>query len=283
MNSSKIYLRSLTTVRELQAMNELEKIIWGMDSTIPYHQTITAVKNGGLILGAYLDNELVGFQYSFAGFDGKMSYLCSHMLGVHPKYQHLGIGKMLKLMQKEEALKMGYRLITWTFDPLESVNGYFNIRKLGAVGKKYIENCYEQMEDNLNTGLPSDRLLAEWWITSTHVEKRENNNLQHLLPDKSNQTAYWAVNEKGLPIVKEIILSNHELPEYLFVPIPINIQEIKKIDFPLALDWRLKTRQILNYYFQRNWFIIDFWKETDKNKPINYYILSSGKGGGDKL
>lgn len=267
----KIVLRTLTTIKELTAINELVKIIWGRDDVIPIHQTLTALKNGGLVLGAYLENKLIGFQYSFAGFNGQQPYLCSHMLGIHPDYQHLGIGEKLKLRQREEALKIGYTLITWTYDPLESVNGYFNIRKLGAVCYTYIENCYGEMEDNLNCGLPSDRFLVKWWLTSDHVMKRINKTGTKDIPDKLRMVVDCEQINNSFPVIKKIDLNTGD-GDTLFVAIPSNFQEIKKSNFSLAVDWRIQTRMIFQKYFTDGWVITDFFKNSN-SLPVHYYVL----------
>src|SRR5690606_18217859 len=124
---------------------------------------------GGLLIGAFIGDRAVGFQYSFAGFDGKKPYLCSHMLALLPEYRHSGLGSALKWRQAEMAREIGYDWIQWTFDPLESRNAYLNIRKLGGMVSTYWENCYGEMKDSLNAGLPTDRFRLDWWINSPRV------------------------------------------------------------------------------------------------------------------
>src|SRR3970282_1162763 len=97
---------------------------------------------------------------------------CSHMLAVLPEYRDQKIGYRLKLAQREAVHEQAVRLITWTYDPLESRNANLNINRLGGIVRTYKRNHYGEMQDGLNAGLPSDRLLVEWWITSNRVKQR---------------------------------------------------------------------------------------------------------------
>ncbi len=91
------------------------------------------------------------------------------MLAVRKEYRNGGLGRRLKLMQREEALSRGIELIEWTFDPLEIKNAYLNIEKLGAIARRYNINQYGITSSPLQGGLPSDRLIAEWWLRSKRV------------------------------------------------------------------------------------------------------------------
>jgi predicted GNAT superfamily acetyltransferase len=95
--------------------------------------------------------------------DGQV-YLHSHMLGVLPEYRNAGVGRQLKLRQRDDALARGIDLIEWTFDPLDLKNAWFNIERLGAVVRRYLRNQYGVSSSALHGGLPTDRLVAEWWI-----------------------------------------------------------------------------------------------------------------------
>lgn len=258
-------ISSLHSIKQLQELQELEKLIWNMDP-IPIHQTLTADKNGGILLGAYDNNKLIGFSYGFAGFLNGVSYLCSHMLGIHPDYQGKGIGAALKEAQKVEALRIGYQLITWTYDPLESINGYLNLSKLKAICSTYIENCYGEMEDNLNHGLPSDRFKVEWWINSEHL-----NDFKHLGIDECKLLSEWDLNSSGYPYLTKANLSLLDTGETLLIPVPKNFQEIKKESFELALDWRTKTRGLFQTAFQQGYVAVEIIQNHDL--PIHYYTL----------
>lgn len=268
-----VIIRPLESVAELEKVRQLESRIWGESESIPIHQTLTAVKNGGLVLGAYSGRKMIGFQYSFPGYDGQSVYLCSHMLAIDPQFRNRGIGEKLKKAQRELALEKGYSLITWTYDPLESVNGYLNIAKLGGVCSRYIENCYGEMHDFLNSGLPSDRFLVEWHIREQQQSKREKR-----LDDNGNQSAIhssvirWQVNDDGLPVVKDTDLSRGS-DSVIYVAVPKKFQELKEKDISAAIEWRLKTRDVFTYYFNAGWQVANFIKNNDREMPVNFYVL----------
>lgn len=269
--TKEIEIRSLRQIDELEEVKQLESKIWGADDSIPTHQTITAVKNGGLVLGAYDGKQLVGFQYSFAGFNGKTPYLCSHILGTDPQFRNMGIGEKLKLAQREEALKLGYSLITWTYDPLESINGYLNIAKLGGVCSTYIPNCYGEMEDLLNSGIPSDRFLVEWHIERDKAPDTEPRDVEvnYLV---ENSLIRWACEKEGLPISTAI----GPLPDQdtTFVAIPKNFRSIRETNSEAAMGWRMKTREVFTILFQQGFEVTGFKKNNVTEIPVQFYVLS---------
>ncbi|MFC0414896.1 GNAT family N-acetyltransferase [Cytobacillus solani] len=266
--NSEIEIRILKTAADMNLIQKLEREIWNMDP-LPVHQTITASQNGGLLLGAFLENELIGFSYGFAGFQKGKGYLCSHMLGIDPKHRDKGIGALLKENQKRFASELGYDLITWTFDPLESRNAYLNLSKLHAICSTYVENCYGEMEDNLNNGLPSDRLKVEWWITSSHV--KEPNVIEYR---KKHSPFQWRKTEEGFPELvpcEDIELIPESRDEPILVPIPANFQTIKKQNHQLALNWRLTIRKVLPLLFAKDYAMVSLLKE--KKELVHYYVL----------
>ncbi|KAB2338932.1 GNAT family N-acetyltransferase [Cytobacillus depressus] len=256
----------------MKQVQKLEEEVWHM-SAIPIHQTITAVKNGGIMLGAFDQDKLVGFSYGFTGFDEKQTYLCSHMLGIHPDYQDQGIGAKLKEAQKRAAAEKGYELIIWTFDPLESRNAYLNMNKLRGICSTYFENCYGEMEDGLNKGLATDRFKIDWWINSDHVANNET--IDEILSLEGTHLFSWETVNNGLPKLGDIdqglaAFSESKLP--LLVPVPVNFQDLKKADHDLAIDWRLKTRRIFQQLFKTGYAVVALQKTTQL--PVHYYVLT---------
>ncbi|WP_019241753.1 MULTISPECIES: GNAT family N-acetyltransferase [Bacillus] len=261
-------IKPLKTIDELKAMQKLEIDTWGMDC-IPTHQTLTAVKNGGIILGGYLGKQLIGFQYSFPGFRNGEAYLCSHMLAIDSAYRGKGLGEQLKIAQKEEALKKGYKLVSWTFDPLETANAKLNVGKLNAICNTYIENCYGEMEGTLTSGLATDRFQVEWYITSDYVK-----NKQDFLSYKPIHIATVASHDSNFPIIDWFdvhVLDNVDKDEAIYVPITTQFQQMKNEHLDLASDWRMKTRQIFTILFEKDFVLVDVQRE--KNSSIQYYIL----------
>jgi predicted GNAT superfamily acetyltransferase len=151
----------------------LQQRIWGFADieAMPLRWFVVASKVGGQVFGACEGGQMVGFLGAMPGIlpDGR-PYMHSHMLGVLPKYRDRGVGRRLKLAQREEALERGIDLVEWTFDPMELKNAYFNVERLGAIVRRYEENLYGVTASPLHGGLPTDRCAAEWWLRSPRVE-----------------------------------------------------------------------------------------------------------------
>lgn len=229
-------IKELRTMDELKLMQNIESKVWEM-SPIPTHQTFTAVKNGGIVLAAFVDEKIVGFCYGFTGFKEDKSYLCSHMLAIDPDYRSRNIGAKLKLRQREIAIDKGYDLMTWTYDPLETRNAYLNLTKLNAVCNTYIENCYGEMTDGMNKGLPSDRFEVHWHLKSAYLNDYESFDVSNAVSLNTLRN-----NEEGL---SEFVMINHnELDAHAYsLSVPKDFQRLKSESPSLALDWRLKTRE----------------------------------------
>ena len=161
----------VTSLEHLQQCVDLQIAVWGYSDgdVIPRRIFVVANRIGGQVIGAFDQGALVGFLMSLPGYRDGTSYLHSHMLAVHPEYRNAGLGRTLKLAQREDALGRGYRLIEWTFDPLEIKNAYLNLARLGAICRRYEADFYGPSTSPLQGGLPTDRLVAEWWLQSEHV------------------------------------------------------------------------------------------------------------------
>lgn len=165
-------LRSCHSVGEFRQALQLQKDIWNWTDIelVPVRLFVVAEKIGGHVLGAFSGNDMVGFAYGIPGIRGKHSYMHSHMLGVREDFRNTGLGRALKFFQRDIALQQGFELIEWTFDPLEIKNAYLNIEKLGAIARRYTVNQYGITTSPLQGGLPTDRLIAEWWIRSRGMQ-----------------------------------------------------------------------------------------------------------------
>jgi predicted GNAT superfamily acetyltransferase len=264
-------MQKINTIEGLEKMSQLEQKVWGA-TPIPIHQTLTAAKNGGIVIGAFVEERIVGFVYSFPGYKNGEVYLCSHTLGIDETFRNRGIGYMLKMKQAEEAMKLGYRKIRWTYDPLESRNGHLNIAKLGAICSEYIENCYGEMADELNKHLPSDRFYVEWWLGSPYLEERHRIFSQlEMLPER--MALDWKEGRNGHP--EAVQISSHwesfRHQPFLFVPVPLQFQQLKEKDKELALDWRYKTRDVFVRLFEQGWTVAHVFRK--RNEPVQYYVL----------
>ncbi len=169
--NEQILVRKCAGIEEFQRCVTLQKEIWGEEDieVEPATLFVVASETGGQVLGAFDGDRLIGFTLALVGFTNGTVFLHSHMTGVHGAYRDRGVGRALKLFQREEALGRGIRLIVWTFDPLETRNGYFNLNRLGAIARKYLPNHYGLTTSPLHLGIPTDRLWAEWRLDSARA------------------------------------------------------------------------------------------------------------------
>jgi len=170
--SASIVVRNCQGLDEMRACVALQKEVWGFSDIelVPLRMFVVAERVGGQVIGAFEGKTLVGFAFAIPAIRHAQPYLYSHMLAVRKAYRNSGLGRRLKLFQREEALGRGFNLMDWTFDPLEIKNAYLNIEKLGAIVRRYNVNQYGITSSPLQGGLPTDRLVAEWWLKSKRVE-----------------------------------------------------------------------------------------------------------------
>ena len=170
--NGEITIRKCEALDEMRACFALQKEVWKFSDAelIPVRMFVVAPKIGGQVMGAFDEKELIGFALALPGMRNGHCYLHSQMLAVRQQYRNGGLGRRLKLHQREDALARGFELMEWTFDPLEIKNAYLNIEKLGAIARRYNVNQYGITSSPLQGGLPSDRLVAEWWMKSKRVE-----------------------------------------------------------------------------------------------------------------
>jgi predicted GNAT superfamily acetyltransferase len=261
------------TIEDLEDLNEvvtLQSDIWSPDVVSPLPQLVASIHNGGIIIGAYIENKLIGFCYGFPGFKNSNHYLVSHMTGVRPEYQNYGVGYELKLKQREWAIAFGYQKIVWTYDPLEVRNGFFNLCKLGAYSQSYLSSYYGEMQDKLNKGLPADRLFVEWDICTSRVEKAIRGLLSNQI-DKDDYEILLNTDEKGAPFIMESEL-NFQQDSYL-VSVPTNIQMLKQTDLDIAMAWRFALRKVFSEAFLNGYFISGVRKVP--NSMFHFYVLES--------
>lgn len=257
-----IVIKELTTIEEMEQVQQLEKQVWGIEP-IPTHQTLTAVKNGGIMVGAYDGEKLVGFSYGFTGFKNGKVYLCSHMLGIDEAYRSQRIGEQLKQAQREIAIAKGYNSMHWTYDPLETRNGYLNLTKLNGICHTYIENCYGEMQDGFNKGLPSDRFEVHWHLTSEYVEKQIEPIIEN--PQPLGEIIF---DEAGLPTLKIAALENLTADAYS-LPVPLDFQSVKATSQEHAVHWRMESRKVFQAVFVAGFTAV----RIQKNEHWNDYIF----------
>jgi predicted GNAT superfamily acetyltransferase len=277
----------LETPQEMSAVEELQRQVWPGSETdvLPAHLLITAVHNGGLVLGAFEDDRLVAFVFGFAGLestpDGPRPKHCSHMAGVHPDYRDRGLGFALKRAQWQMVRHQGLDHITWTYDLLLSRNAFLNIARLGAVCSTYRRSEYGEMRDGLNAGLPSDRFQVDWWLNTHRVERRLSKRprpalkLSHLTRVGVRPLYDLQAGPDGWPRPPE-----HVPPldyQLLAAEIPTDFMALKAADFALARDWRFFAREFYETAFAKGYIVTDFVFDRGHEAPRSLYILTDGE------
>lgn len=262
-----VSIKKLTTPEEIAEVQCLNAEIWGSQA-IPSHQLLGAVHNGGLLLGAYFENRLIGFNYCFVGYrEGKM-YLHSHMIGVEKTYREQGVGELLKHAQQEYARDNEFQLVRWLIDPLEARLANLSFLKLNAICSQYEMDYYGPLKDDFNDGLPSDRIVVEWWVERHHAEDSLDE-----LEEVAEQIVPWSLTVDGLPVLDKdgAFQSNQQLyKDAYLVPIPQQLQKMKVESPKLAEDWRYKIRTILTTLFDQQYAIVRVKKHKEY---VHCYLL----------
>jgi len=181
-----IVIRPLQEVEEMSIGVDLQRRVWGYTEidTVPDQIFIVARESGGQVLGAFHEDKAIGFALAFAGVHGGRIHLHSQMVAVLPEYQNRGVGRMLKLTQRDDAISRGIDLIELTFDPLQLTNAYFNLMRLRAIVRRYLPNFYGRTSSPLHGGLPTDRVVAEWWVRSARVQELLDGKISKAGPDR---------------------------------------------------------------------------------------------------
>lgn len=274
-------IRTLTTADELRGVFDLERAIWGYESVedaVPWVMLLVSVRIGGLVLGAYDRGRLVGFAYSMPGLRNGKPYQWSHMLGVLSEYRDSGLGWRLKLEQRRLVIAAGVDLIAWTYDPLQAANAHLNFAKLGTIAREYHLDEYPGSSSTLHAGTPTDRFIAEWWLTSDRVAARlaaveagMTGPTRNAATGGGDAVAVNGVREAG----EWLAPAGHDLTidgPRLGVTIPTGFTEMQQRDLPLAQAWRMATREIFTAYLSRGYQVTDFL--LDRPARRGTYVLT---------
>lgn len=268
-------------------MEVLQRQIWTGSETdvVPAHIFITAAHNGGVVLGAFIDDKMVGFVFGFPGLeltaDGPRPKHCSHMAGVLANYRNTGIGFALKRAQWQMVRHQGLDHVTWTYDPLLSRNAYFNLARLGAVCSTYRRSEYGDMRDGLNAGLPSDRFQVDWWINTGRVEHRLGKRARPTLSLGHLTRVGVRPLYTLLPGPENLLHPPEHVPtlkaQLIAAEIPADFMTLKTADFALARDWRFFTREFFETAFTEGYIVTDFVFDRSGDFQRSFYILTDGE------
>src|SRR5687768_13161425 len=265
-----IQIRALKTIAELKAVEDLQVEVWGCSERdiLPSLTIIPLLDIGGVLLGAFDEQQLVGFVVGFPGFDAGQPILHSDMLAVRAEYRSGGLGYRLKLEQRSVALANGIEKITWTFDPLQAANAHLNFGKLGVIADRYKVNYYGETSSALHrTG--TDRLWVTWLLRSARVKQRISAIPNSLSSDVATLPALLKVGADGEPLETAVDLT----AESIRIEIPHDINRIVKMDETLAKRWRAATRAKFTAALAENFVVSDFFKGPEPARP-GFYLLT---------
>ena len=276
-----ITIRPLHTLTEYEAAEELQRVVWritdGVD-VVPLNILKPMHTYGGLVLGAFDGDRLVGLVFGFlARASSGEHFHWSHINASHPDYRRQAVGEKLKWAQREAILAQGLTLIRWTFDPLEGPNASLNIGKLGATAETYERNVYGQMNDGLNVGMPSDRFVADWRLDSPRVLARLEGGRPRLTLAEAAARAPFALQSepdaaaqgfrRPLPSVLDLDA------EEIIVELPGDMQALRRGALELGMAWREHTRPVFESYFARGYRVEEFLSEPGEAGRRNAYLL----------
>ena len=274
-----VRIRDLHGIDDYRAVVDLEQAIWGytdLNDIITVPVFIITLKRGGILIGAFDESDrMIGFAFSIVGMkDGKPTQW-SHMMGVLKEQRQSGLGRLLKLAQRDRALAAGFDLMEWTFDPLQAANAHLNFTKLGVVCDEYAENVYGESTSALHRGTPTDRFVVEWWLRQPHVERRVAAERQLGVSVRADDAAHAPmVNQTGVagefrtPGSADLTL---ETPR-VWVEIPPGFTEMQQQSPELAREWRFHSREIFETYFRRGYRAVDF--ELQRERGGGRYLLA---------
>jgi predicted GNAT superfamily acetyltransferase len=260
--------RAVDDPDELKAMVMLQSVVWSMPltETIPHNMLFAVIHSGGVVIRADHDGELVGFALGLAALRDKEPILWSHMAGVIPSHQNKGIGFGLKQAQRRWALENGYKVIAWTFDPLQRGNANFNLRLLKTISSTYHVNFYGVMTDGINAGMPSDRLEANWNLEAEPVTAAAQHTLEQSLDDYAAGEFLLSSDDSGQFQLHQP--SSLTAPYYL-VEIPYQLAALKRDHIERAKAWQIALRQAMQSAFAHGYEAADF---VDDGKR-GWYVL----------
>ncbi len=237
---------------------EIQARVWGFppEDVVPVNQLVAAHHAGGVVLLAWVQEAAAGFVYGFPGLLEGRPYHHSHMLAVLPQFRRRGIGRALKLAQRQEVLAQGLDLVGWTFDPLEGQNAHLNLARLGGVVRRYRRNVYGETPSPLHGGLPTDRFFLEWEVASERVRRRlSGEDRPPGWEEIAQLPAVLEVEEGGGPRLHP---PEGEAPDALRLEIPLGgVRGLVERDPGLARAWRLAVREAAEALFARGYAVVE--------------------------
>lgn len=270
-DTSAIVIRDIESFEEMRAVEELQKEVWEFADldVVPRTIFVASREVGAVLVGAYDGPALVGFVYGFPGYENGQGAHHSHMLAVKPEYRSSNLGYKLKLAQRERVLAQNINQISWTFDPLQSRNAYFNFAKLGVIADSYRIDFYGQATSSFLHRAGTDRLWVTWLIDSEHVRERlKDERKLSTIPDGALPLV-----EVGNDLAPKITGSPDRMGNYLVIEIPADINSVQLEKPELAVEWRKATRWAFSHAMTQGYVVEEFYRGTLIDQPVGKYLL----------
>lgn len=272
--TSNIKLRAIDDVEEMRAVEELQKEVWGIPDldVVPLTQLVAAKEAGGVLIGAFDGEALVGFVYGFPSFERGQLAHHSHMLAVRSEYRNLDLGRRLKLAQREHVIGQGIDLMSWTFDPLQSLNAYFNFSKLGVVADRYLLDFYGREAASFLHQTGTDRLWISWFIASEGVERKINGLGEEIRVEVSVPLVQIADDDSP----QRNDLTEGLAQDIASIEIPSDIDSLQQRSPEIAARWRRETRWAFTEALSAGYFVASFARESRGAMRSGKYLLQKG-------
>lgn len=272
-NPETIVIRDIEHLSEMRQIEQLQKRIWGVSDldVLPAMALLPLKEVGAILIGAFDEDQMVGFVFGFPGLNSGRIIIHSDMLGVVQEYRSYSLGLLLKLAQRERALSMGIDTITWTFDPLRAVNANLNFARLGVTASRYEVDYYGKTSSFLHQD-GTDRLWVTWALNSQRTRDRIGSGKSNQLDTRFFQDSTVLVRcvERSQPLI-----TNEPLSESSLIEIPANVSEASKEEPNLAGEWRAATRRAFTEALKSGYVVEDFRFDAQAQKGIYLLIRQS--------
>ena len=277
---SNIVIRNIELISEMREVESLQKEVWECDDRdiVPLTLLGATRELGAILVGAFEGPVLIGFAYSFVGREDESLVHHSHMLAVRPTYRNFNLGYQLKLAQRDRAIAQGITRMTWTFDPLQSLNAHFNFAKLGVVADTYKINFYGETTSSFLHQIGTDRLWVTWPLESRRVRERLQANGQSRTSNLEGDRIACIVQVGPNNVPQRGQSSQVTGQKYTSIEIPADINTLQRESPELAVRWREATRWAFTEATASGYVIKDFWGASRNGQAVGVYLLSAGKG-----
>jgi len=272
-----LVIRDIERVSEMQGVETLQKDVWGCDDldVVPLTMLAASKEVGAVLIGAYDGALLAGFVYGFPGYENGQVTHHSHMLAVRPSYRNHNLGYQLKLAQRDRVLAQSIKRITWTFDPLQSLNAYFNFRKLGVLADTYKINFYGEATSSFLHQIGTDRLWVTWQLDSERVRERLQTEKQQTMVEPERIPCLVQFGANHAPQRNEP--SEGLGHEHFSIEIPADINALQSEKPGLAVEWREATRGAFTEAITSGYLVEEFYRSNRKGQPVGNYLLTHRK------